>query len=72
MAENKTLAYGDLLVTLTSDFTLRWTDSGSGANRDGACMSKPVLSMPPFMAISASHCAPPKQSTPPLPKKRPD
>jgi hypothetical protein len=58
MAENKTLAYGDLLVTLTSDFTLRWTDSGSGANRDGACMSKPVLPMPLYGNLGKPLCSP--------------
>lgn len=52
MSDNKTLSYGDLVVTLTSAFTPRWNDSGSGANRDGACTFSPVLYIqPPFCPV---------------------
>ncbi|KAL2118324.1 hypothetical protein VTJ04DRAFT_7984 [Mycothermus thermophilus] len=33
---NKARDYGDLRVTLTSEYDWRWDDSGTGANRDGA------------------------------------
>lgn len=36
MATNTTHAFGDLLVTLTSEYELRYRDSGSGADTDGA------------------------------------
>jgi len=32
---NQTREYGDLIVTMTSDYTWRWDDRGSGADRDG-------------------------------------
>lgn len=33
---NKTHDYGDLRITLTSEFDWRWDDTGTGARRDGA------------------------------------
>ncbi len=35
MSNNKAIPYADLLITLTSAFTPRWSDNGSGAARDG-------------------------------------
>jgi hypothetical protein len=53
---NKTLNYGDLRVTLTSAYDLRWNDSGSGANRDGGFWHpKPQGNMRPVGSVAVPH-----------------
>ncbi|KAK4041406.1 hypothetical protein C8A01DRAFT_14838 [Parachaetomium inaequale] len=58
---NKTLAYGDLRITLTSAYDWRWDDTGSGAAKNGAFWHPQSQgaggAMRPLGSLAASHHA---------------